>query len=81
MTENDKYIWHPQTGQEQYFDLAADPHELTDLIREPEKQERISILRGHLIEALTGRPEGFTDGTKLIAGRPYGPTLPSATQP
>ena len=48
---------------------------------EPEKQERISILRGHLIEALTGRPEGFTDGTKLIAGRPYGPTLPSATQP
>ena len=81
VTETDKYIWHPRTGQEQYFDLAADPHELTDLIREPEKQKRISILRGHLIESLTGRPEGFTDGTKLIAGRPYGPTLPSATQP
>lgn len=81
VTATDKYIWHPQTGQEQYFDLAADPHELTDLIREPEKQKRISILRGHLIESLTGRPEGFTDGTKLIAGRPYGPTLPSATQP
>ena len=36
VTETDKYIWHPQTGQEQYFDLAADPHELTDLIHEPD---------------------------------------------
>ena len=25
VTETDKYIWHSQTGQEQYFDLASDP--------------------------------------------------------
>ena len=27
-----------------------------------------------MIEELTDRPEGFTDGEKLIAGRPY-PTV------
>ena len=79
VTERDKYIWFPQTGQEQYFDLKEDPHELTDRISAPEKQERISELRAHLIDSLKGRPEGFTDGIRLIPGRPYGPTLPSAT--
>ena len=70
VTETDKYIWFPVTGQEQYFDLADDPHELTDRIGDPEVRERVAYLRSCLIQSLTGRPEGFTDGEKLIPGRP-----------
>ncbi len=80
VTETDKYIWHAQSGQEQYFDLQADPHECHDLIHSAAHQTRIATLRNHLIDALRDRPEGFTDGTKLIPGRPYEPILPSATQ-
>ena len=79
VTETDKYIWHSQTGQEQYFCLENDPHELRDRIKDSDCRERVRILRGQLIESLKGRPEKFTDGEKLIAGRPYLPTLSSAT--
>ena len=75
VTETDKYIWFPVTGQEQYFDLASAPHELTDRIDDPEVRERVSYLRSCLIQSLTGRPEGFTDGEKLIPGRPYPETM------
>lgn len=75
VTETDKYIWHAQSGQEQYFRLDRDPHELRDLIREPDAQERISSLRDLLIRSLKDRPEGFTDGQRLIAGMAYPPTL------
>ena len=71
VTETDKYCWFSETGQEQYFDLAKDPHELHDLIEEPGKQPRIKELRKALIHELLDRPEGFTDGMKLIPGRPY----------
>jgi len=36
--------------------------------------------RGRLIRRLSNRPEGFTDGTKLIPGRPY-PPLQKETKP
>ena len=65
VTETDKYIWFPQTGQEQYFDLENDPDELTDRINEPSRQSRIDKLRKHLVHELTGRPEGGL----LAAGR------------
>ena len=81
VTEKDKYIWHSQSGREQYFDLASDPHELNDLISGQEHQDRIAELRSCLIESLKGRPEGFTDDVRLIPGRPYPPTLPSAVLP
>lgn len=75
VTGADKYIWFPVTGLEQYFDLASDPHELTDRIGDPEVRERVAYLRSCLIQSLTGRPEGFTDGEKLIPGRPYPETM------
>ena len=81
VTETDKYIWHSQDGREQYFNLSEDPHELQDLIHDQNAQQRIEELRQLLIQSLDGRPEGFTDGRKLIAGRPYPPTLPSAVLP
>ena len=69
VTKCDKYIWYSSSGEEQYFNLEGDPHELNNLINNPSYQERISELREHLIDSLSGRPEGYTDGKKLIPGR------------
>ena len=80
VTETDKFIWHSVTGREQYFCLTEDPHELTDKIHDPACMERIDTLRSFLIQSLTGRPEGFTDGKRLIPGRPYPPTTAGATK-
>lgn len=70
VTERDKYIWYTQSGTEQYFDLKNDPNELHNLIHAPEHQDRIQELRQHLIAELDGREEGYSDGRKLIPGRP-----------
>lgn len=75
VTKDDKYCWFTKTGQEQYFVLSKDPHELHDCIENPEYQERISYLRSCLIQELKDRPEGFTNGTGLIAGCEYPPYL------
>lgn len=71
VTETDKFCWFSQTGREQYFQLSSDPHELQDRIGDPDCQERIGYLRGLLIETLRKRPEGFSDGSRLIPGREY----------
>jgi len=71
VTQRDKFCWFSGTGREQYFVLEEDRQELYDKIDCPECQERIAYLRNCLIRELTGRPEGFTDGKKLIAGRNY----------
>lgn len=70
VTEQDKFIWFSSSGQEQYFDLQNDPQEQEDLIRSPGVQDRIRILRNHLIDELAEREEGYTDGKELIPGRP-----------
>ena len=70
-----KYVWFSQTGREQFFHLASDPQELQDLIDDPGSQQQIQRFRQWLIEELTGREEGFTDGARLIAGRPVTPVL------
>ena len=66
----EKYIWNPVTGREQLFDLNADPHELRDCAAEPDGAARIVPWRRRLIERLKDRPEGFTDGERLIPGLP-----------
>lgn len=68
VTENDKFIWYSQTGQEQYFDLEKDPHETHDAIHDIQYQQRIDELRKLMIYELTGRPEGYSDGKQLIKG-------------
>lgn len=68
VTENDKFIWYSQTGQEQYFDLEKDPHETHDAIHDVQYQQRIDELRKLMIYELTGRPEGYSDGKQLIKG-------------
>lgn len=75
VTKEDKYIWFADTGKEQYF-RNEDYEEKFDRIADPAYAERIAYLRRLLIEQLTGRPEGFTDGKNLIPGRPYGALIP-----
>lgn len=70
VTKKDKYCWFMESGREQYFRLDSDPKELHDRIADPDCQERIACLRQILIEELAGREEGYTDGERLIPGRP-----------
>ncbi|MFF2483864.1 arylsulfatase [Paenibacillus sp. NPDC058071] len=64
-----KYIWYSQTGEEQLFDLQADPNELRNLAMSAEQAEVLECWRDRLIRELTGREEGYTDGVSLIVGR------------
>jgi len=73
-----KYVWRPASGREELFDLESDPHELHDLAARPDMSETISAWRERMVEELRGRPEGFVDGARLVAGRAYGPVLSQA---
>ena len=74
----EKLIWYVADGRELFFDLRNDPNELCNRINDPSVAGRVEEWRRLLIEELADRPEGFTDGEKLIAGRHYGATLPHA---
>ena len=73
-----KYIWFPHDGSEQLFDLVDDPHELHNLAEDPECADTLASWRGCMIEELQDRPEGFSNGERLIAGRPHDAVLPHA---
>ena len=75
----EKNIWFAKDGREQFFRLADDPTECRDLVSKPDEQERLETWRGRLVRELTGRPEGFTDGDRLISGRPYPGALAAPT--
>ncbi|MCC6490606.1 MAG: sulfatase-like hydrolase/transferase [Candidatus Hydrogenedentes bacterium] len=66
-----KFIWRPVQGEEQLFDLDTDPQEKTDLSQSAAHAAPVREWRNRLITQLKDRPEGFTDGQQLIAGRPY----------
>ncbi len=70
-----KYLWYSQTGGEQLFNLQDDPNELRDLARVEQEASALVLWRKHLIELLQDRPEGFSDGQKLIAGQPHRPYI------
>lgn len=69
----DKYVWFAADGREQFFRLVDDPCELHDLAKSPHEADALAFWRKALIEQLLGCPEGFTDGQRLIPGRPYPP--------
>ncbi|MXV77725.1 arylsulfatase [Candidatus Poribacteria bacterium] len=71
-----KYIWYSQTGREHLFNLDEDPHETSDLALQSDAETLLTPWRNRLIEILTDRPEGFTDGKELIAGQPHNALLP-----
>jgi arylsulfatase A-like enzyme len=64
-----KYIWRPEDGVGQLFDLDKDTREEHDL----SKLLLAESWRQRLIQRLAGRPEGFSDSKQLITGRPYPP--------
>lgn len=71
-----KYVWWSEDGREQLFNRKTDPQELQELSGgEPEK---VRQLRQVLIERLAGRPEGYSDGVRLIAGLQARSILPWA---
>jgi len=69
--EKTKYIWRPYDGTEQLFDLANDQREARDLAAIPEHASSVERWRARLVAKLAGRPEGFSDGIRLIPGRFY----------
>lgn len=71
----EKYIWFSQTGEEQFFDLVQDPNELHNLADDANYGTKMTTRRNQLIHELKGREEGYTDGDRLIVGRPVRPTL------
>ena len=69
----EKYVWFSHNGREQLFNLRRDPQECQNLAgRQP---AGVRSWRQRLIRELTGREEGFSDGRRLIAGRPVRATL------
>jgi arylsulfatase len=65
-----KYVWFSGSGQEQLFDLISDPQETTNLATRADMQRALERWRRILMSELAGREEGFTDGERLITGRP-----------
>ena len=65
-----KYVWYSQPGIEQLFDIANDRQELHDLAGDGAHADKLAELRGVLVKELAGREEGYSDGEKLIPGRP-----------
>lgn len=68
-----KYLWRPASGAEQLFDIDQDPREERDLARDLAQRPLVEQFRNEMIQRLAHRPEGFSDGVKLIPGRPYPP--------
>jgi arylsulfatase len=66
-----KYIWRPLDGTEHLFDLAKDPREEHDLAKVATQRGLLESWRARMVAELAKRPEGFSDGTNLIPGRPY----------
>ena len=64
-----KYVWHTQTGQEQFFDLANDPMEMHDAALDDDRQDDLATWRRRLVNELRDRPEGYVEVDKLVAGR------------
>ncbi len=72
---HEKYVWLSGSGREQLFDLDTDSQECLDLAQIPKYAGRVKHWRHILIQELTGREEGYTDGQRLIPGRPVKPVL------
>jgi arylsulfatase A-like enzyme len=73
----EKYIWYTLTGEEQLFDLQADPDECRDLAGDPAQSARVARWRERLIADLAPRTEdGLSDGRRLLPGRNLPATRP-----
>ena len=71
-----KYIWRPVLGSEQLFNLKEDPNELLDLKLNSKWDNELTKWRNLMIKKLEDRPEGFSDGKKLISHCEYKAVMP-----
>lgn len=71
-----KYIWRPLNGKEQLFDRRHDVGECHDLADDPAWSASLALWRRRMVDILKDRPEGFSDGQRLIPGREYPKVLP-----
>jgi arylsulfatase A-like enzyme len=60
-----KFIWLPQIGVEQFFDLTTDPGECRNLVADPAWQKPVDLWRGRLISELAARNCGWVKDGKL----------------
>lgn len=75
-----KYIWFLRTGEEQLFDLAADPHETKELSNDAEYRRQLEELRAAMTEHLKIRGEGWVKDGKLVTRTEtmlYSPNFPA----
>lgn len=72
----EKYVWFSTDGTEQLFDLQNDPAECRNLVKVAEAAPRLQRWRARLVEALSGRPEGFVQDGRLVTGAKVGPLIP-----
>ena len=77
-----KYIWN-LTDVDEFYDLAADPGELRNLIAEPAQQGRIASMRRALYDALLAQGDPFANSQwlqpQLLSGRKHVPAHASST--
>ena len=71
VTEEEKYCWFTNTGEEQYFDLKNDPQETKNCVHLLAYQDKVARMRSWLIKELENRPEGFVENQRLVAGKEY----------
>lgn len=76
---NWKYIFHARDGEEQLFNLRADPHELADLAGDPSQSAELRKWRLRLINHFGERGEPFLKGGNLglrPQAMPHSPNFP-----
>lgn len=64
-----KYIWFPQLGKEQFFDLQKDPGELMDMSGSVEYKDEIELWRMRLVKELEPRKTNLTSNGELVCTR------------
>ncbi len=62
-----KYIWYPEGGAEQLFDLNSDPQELRNLAGADAFQSRLDELRSELVARYEARGSEWVREGRLIA--------------
>lgn len=62
-----KYIWYPEGGREQLFDLTSDPQEKRNLAASAEHDEKRRVLKGALTEGQTRRGTTGVANGELVA--------------
>jgi arylsulfatase A-like enzyme len=77
-----KFIFHARTGEEQFFDLTGDPHELNDVAGNPDRAAEVRLWRSRLTDHLAIRGDAWVAQGRL-ALRPksqlYSPNYPGAS--